>query len=519
MIYLTPLACPTIFLLAAAYAFSPRAKPRTAATIVENAAIATLLVSAFCVAILLGLGAGTSTGAGSHLDILASRIDVVSVAMLLLVSFISWTVVRYSQIALDTENGQARFMGWMATTIAAVLLAVQSESFAGLLVGWVGSSIALNKLLLFYSDRPKAGKAAHQAFLFARGSDLAMVAALVLLWWTDGSLQLSSLQVSQSTSVIHWAAGLLAVAALLRSAQFPTHGWLTQVMETPTPVSALLHAGVVNGGGFLLIRFADIMVQAPAVLAALIILGGFTALFGSVVMLTQPAIKTSLAWSTVAQMGFMILQCGLALFPLALLHIIAHSLYKAHAFLASGSAVEQVLATRRPGPVSSPSMLAVGKSFAIAIGVYLFIGIAFGITEKPPQAIALGTILIFGIAYLVAQGMAETAPRSLTLRTTMFSLCTAVAYFALQHLLERLTAGALPAPPPAGPLEWTLIVLALLSFGAIAVMQALLPKWAHHPACAGLRVHASNGFYVQPIVDKLLRSTGATSAAQTITKD
>ena len=119
MIYLTPLACPTIFLLAAAYAFSPRAKPRTAATIVENAAIAALLVSAFCVAILLGLGAGTSTGAGGHFDILASRIDVVSVAMLLLVSFISWTVVRYSQIALDTENGQARFMGWMATTIAA----------------------------------------------------------------------------------------------------------------------------------------------------------------------------------------------------------------------------------------------------------------------------------------------------------------------------------------------------------------------------------------------------------------
>src|SRR5690606_35991920 len=108
--------------------------------------------------------------------------------------------------------------------------------------------------------------------------------------------------------------------------------------------SALLHAGVINAGGFLLIRFADVMLSAPGALAMLALVGGFTAVFGALVMLTQPAVKTSLAWSTVAQMGFMMLQCGLALFPLALLHIVAHSLYKAHAFLASGGAVEQIAA-------------------------------------------------------------------------------------------------------------------------------------------------------------------------------
>ena len=127
-------------------------------------------------------------------------------------------------------------------------------------------------------------------------------------------------------------------------------------METPTPVSALLHAGVINAGGFLLIRFADVMLLAPGVLAVLVMIGGFTALFGGLVMLTQPAVKTSLAWSTVAQMGFMILECGLALFPLALLHIVAHSLYKAHSFLASGGAVESVAAIRRPGPVAVPEV-------------------------------------------------------------------------------------------------------------------------------------------------------------------
>ncbi|MGR3197672.1 MAG: ABC transporter substrate-binding protein, partial [Paracoccus sp. (in: a-proteobacteria)] len=117
---------------------------------------------------------------------------------------------------------------------------------------------------------------------------------------------------------------------------------VTEVMEAPTPVSALLHAGVVNAGGFLLIRFADVLVAVPGVLAVLALIGGFSALIGAAVALTQPAVKTALAWSTSAQMGFMVLQCGLALFPLALLHIVAHSLYKAHAFLASGDAVREV---------------------------------------------------------------------------------------------------------------------------------------------------------------------------------
>jgi NAD(P)H-quinone oxidoreductase subunit 5 len=127
------------------------------------------------------------------------------------------------------------------------------------------------------------------------------------------------------------------------------------------------------------------------------VVGGFTALFGSLVMLTQPAVKTSLAWSTVAQMGFMIFECGLALFPLALLHIVAHSLYKAHSFLASGGAVERVAAIGRPGPVAVPLAGAVGRAFLSALAIYLVVGLCFGLTHKSPQAIALGAILIFGV--------------------------------------------------------------------------------------------------------------------------
>jgi NADH-quinone oxidoreductase subunit L/NAD(P)H-quinone oxidoreductase subunit 5 len=284
-------------------------------------------------------------------------------------------------------------------------------------------------------------------------------------------------------------------------------------MEAPTPVSALLHAGVINAGGFLLIRFADLMMTVPGVLAVLAMVGGFTALFGALVMLTQPAVKTSLAWSTVAQMGFMMLECGLALFPLALLHIVAHSLYKAHAFLASGGAVEQIVAIRRPGPIAVPNGAAVARAFLAALAIYVAIGAAFGTVfgfdHKPPQSLALGAILVFGVAYLLAQGLADAAPRLLTRRTAIYSAATAAGYFALQTTAEWLTAGTLPPPLAPGRLEWTLISLAVLSFGSIAIAQALFPLWTSHPATAGLRVHLSNGLYINAALDRLLSGWSA----------
>ena len=301
---------------------------------------------------------------------------------------------------------------------------------------------------------------------------------------------------------------MIALAAVLKSAQFPTHGWLTEVMETPTPVSALLHAGVINAGGFLMIRFADVMLAAPGVLAVLVMLGGFTALFGSMVMLTQSAAKTSLAWSTVAQMGFMVLQCGLALFPLALLHIVAHSLYKAHAFLASGGAVAAVAAVRRSGPVAVPSGAKVGQAFLAALAIYAVMTLGFGLVTgfvtKSPQSVALGAILIFGAAYLMAQGLAGAAPKALTRATVIQALAASLGYFALQAAAGALTAGTLPATPAPGPLEWALIVLAVTSFGLVAVAQALFPLWAHHPAAAGFRVHLTNGLYANAVFDRLM---------------
>jgi NAD(P)H-quinone oxidoreductase subunit 5 len=505
----SPLLATVPLLLSAAVGFlNTGHRPRYLPRIAEASALLALVTAFVATGGLVIFGPSVSPVIGFHGVGLSVRLDAVSAIMLLLVTFIGWVVVRYAGTYLDGEARQGPFTGWLCLTLVSVLLLVAAGNLSQLVVAWIATSLFLHRLLLFYPQRVAAQRAARKKFVTARLGDAALIAAAGLLMAAYGTSDIGAILATARAGIgggmAVGAAGLLALAAILKSAQFPTHGWLTEVMETPTPVSALLHAGVINAGGFLLIRFADVMLLAPGVLAALVMIGGFTALFGSLVMLTQPAVKTSLAWSTVAQMGFMIFECGLALFPLALLHIVAHSLYKAHSFLASGGAVERVAAIRRPGRVAIPKAGAVGRAFLSALVIYVLVGLGFGLTHKSPQAIALGAILIFGVAYMLAQGFADAAPRALTRRTAVYAVATSVGYFALQMAATWVTAGVLPATPAPGPLEWGLIVLAVVSFGLVAIVQAMFPLWAYHPAAAGLRVHLSNGFYANAVFDRLV---------------
>ncbi len=510
-----PLVSPLVLLAAALHAArNPGRRPGMVPQMTEAAAFAAFVVAVVAATLLVVKGDGTSALIGLYGVGLSVRLDAVSAVMLVLVSFIGWIVLRYSKTCMDGEARQGAFTAWMSATLAAVLFIVMSGNLFQLFAAWTLTSVSLNRLLLFYPERATARRAARKKALVARLSEGALAGAVILLITATGT---SDIETILTTIEANWltmvAALLIAVSAVLASAQFPVHGWLTEVMEAPTPVSALLHAGVINAGGFLLIRFADVMLLAPGVMALLVMLGGFTALFGGLVMLTQPAVKTSLAWSTIAQMAFMVMQCGLALFPLALLHIVAHSLYKAHAFLSSGEAVRNVAAIRRPGPIAVPSARNVLQAFAIAIVIYGLVGTILGFGGKSIQAMALGVILIFGVAYLLAQGFADAAPRALMRRTAIYALVTSVSYFALQVIAQSLTAGSLPPTPSPGPLEWALIILALVSFGFVAVAQATFPLWASHPAAAGLRVHLTNGLYANAIFDKLLDGWSKRSAA------
>jgi len=509
--YCLPLAAPGALLIAAVIAFlRPGRRPAVVAGLAQTAALFALAI-AIAASISLALH---GPGSGVFLNVggveLSTRLDPLSATMLILVAFVGWVVLRYSASYLDGEARQGTFLGWMTATLTSVLVLVQAGDLVTLVIAWIATGLCLQRLLLFYRDRVQAIRAARKKFIVTRSGDAALIGAAILLFIGYGTADIATILAAARDGVAPaaagWATGLLALAAILKSAQFPTHGWLTEVMETPTPVSALLHAGVINAGGFLLIRFADVMLISPGVLAGLVMVGGFSALLGGLAMLAQPAVKTSLAWSTIAQMGFMIMQCGLALFPLALLHIVAHSLYKAHAFLASGTAVNNVSMIRRPGPIAVPGAGAVGRAFALALGIYVVIGFGFGFDTKAPQVVALGAILIFGVAYLFAQGLADAAPRVLTRRMALYSVAVSVSYFTLQAAIDWLTAGTLPATPAPGPLEWALMVLAVTSFGIVAVAQSMFPLWAYHPAAAGLRVHLSNGLYANAVFDRIVNN-------------
>ena len=492
----------------------PGRRPGALPRIAEAAALAALgLAGANLVQLIVS---GPSSLAMVN-DLILLRLDAISATITLLVGFVGWVVVRYSRTYLDGEAREGAFHGWMLAALAAVLTLVQAGSMVVLIAAFVAVGLVMRQLLLFYPERPEARRAAAKFTRVWGAGDVALVLAALLLQSAYGTVNLAALNGAGADGLplaAQIAVALLVLTAALKTASFPLHGWLTEVMEAPTPVSALLHAGIINSGGVLLIVTSGLIETSTGAMAALVMLGGFTALFGSVVMLTQSAVKTALAWSTVAQMGFMLLQCGLGLWPLALLHIVAHSLYKAHAFLASGGAVQAVLQVRRPGAIAVPDLGAVGRSFALALVLYGVVALGFGwvVGPKSAQALALGAILIFGVAYLVAQGLADAAPRALTLRTARASLAAAVAYFAFQTIAGLLWGPFLPAAPLPGPLEWALIVLAVVSFGSVAVAQALFPLWAHHPATAGLRVHIANGLYLNALLD---RAIGGLKASKT----
>ncbi len=511
MTLLLPLSflAPLLLLVVAALAgLRPGRRPGAVPRLAEGGALIALGLAVIGAAQIV-ISGPTTSAIGSGPALLALRHDAVSATMTLLVAFVGWVVVRYSRSYLDGEAREGAFHALMLATLATVLALVQAGSLAVLAAAFLAAGLGLRQLLLFYADRPEARRAAAKFTLVWGAGDVALISAAALLWFAYGTADIAALSHAAGGGLslaAHVAVALLVLAAALKTASFPLHGWLTEVMEAPTPVSALLHAGIINAGGFLLIRLADLVQASPGAMAALVMLGGFTALFGAAVMLTQSAVKTALAWSTVSQMGFMLLQCGLGLWPLALLHIVAHSLYKAHAFLASGGAVKAVAAIRRPGPVAVPGFGAVLRAFAVALALYATVAFGFWLISGPKsaQALALGAILIFGVAYLVAQGLADAAPAALTRRTATASLAAALAYFGFQLAAAALWGPFLPATPVAGALEWALILLALITFGLVAVAQALFPLWAHHPAAAGLHVHLANGLYLNAVLDRVI---------------
>ncbi len=430
-------------------------------------------------------------------------IDTLSLILLLLIGGLLAVVLRFAHAALDGDPGRRRFLMWLGLTGTAVMFLVVSGNLLQFALAWSATSLLLHRLLVFYPNRPGALLAARKKFIVSRLGDACLAAVLVLTWREFGTWDFVALfdraalmaaQPGAPSGQVQIIGVLLAAGAMLKSAQFPFHSWLPDTMETPTPVSALMHAGIINAGGFLVIRMNPLVTLSPWAMTLLAAVGAFTALFAALVMLTQASVKRGLAFSTIAQMGFMMLECGLGAFDLAMLHLFAHSLYKAHAFLSSGSVVGARAATPAPVPMLSAVAAAVAATAATLVAARLL--------HLSPAASASSFILVgiftTALATLVAHLWTVLSwPRVLVGAGTAFGLAT--AYSLLHHVAGLLMPSAATTATPLGPIGMITTVAVLAVLFALNIAAPRLAEW---PTVRTFYVHARNGFYLNTLANR-----------------
>jgi NADH-quinone oxidoreductase subunit L len=277
------------------------------------------------------------------------RFDSLGTLMCLVISAISLIVHIYSVRYMIEDPGYGRFFILLDLMTGALLLMVVAGDLITLLIAWHLIGVLLYFLLGHDTRSRPAYRYAFWTWITYRFGDLPLLLAAVLLYQTYGSWSLSVIferialdpQVLTifGLSLVELVGSLVALAAFARSAQFLLHTWLPYTMSGPTPVSALMHAGIVNAGGFLMNRFAPVFVETGSVLHWVLIVGLVTAVLGSLLMLTQNDIKKALGYSTMGQMGFMIMECGVGALSLAIYHLIAHGLFKGTLFLSAGGVI------------------------------------------------------------------------------------------------------------------------------------------------------------------------------------
>ena len=266
------------------------------------------------------------------------------------VAILGLVIRKYSIKYMWDEPGYKRFFILLNFIFSAIYLLVMSNNLIILTIAWQLMSISLYLLITFNAESKSAIKNGGWTMLVHKLADLFFIIAVVLTYKVFGSFELAELsqqwlQMSQAGSIddpmIYVIGFLFLFAAMMKSAIIPFHHWLPYTSEGPTPVSALMHAGVVNVGGILLNKMAFLLLLTPAVLNVAFVMGLFTAVFASILMLAVSDIKRSLGYSTVGQMGYMIMEVGLGAFSLAIYHLMVHGIFKASLFLESGSLINQ----------------------------------------------------------------------------------------------------------------------------------------------------------------------------------
>jgi NADH-quinone oxidoreductase subunit L len=289
------------------------------------------------------LGSGTWFAINSLQVSYGLRLDPLSLTFVLLITGVGGLIHLYSIGYMEHDPGRRRFFGYFNLFIAAMLILVLANNFVMLYLGWEGVGLASYLLIGWYQDRPSAATAAKKAFLMNRVGDVGLAIAIFLIWRSLGTVQFSEVfaragQIGGPTLVAITL--LLLLGACGKSGQFPLQAWLPDAMEGPTPVSALIHAAtMVTAGVYLIARCSPLYNLNTDGRLAVAAVGTITLLIGSIIGCAYDDIKKVLAYSTVSQIGYMILAVGLgpAGYALGIVHLLTHGFFKAVLFLGAGS--------------------------------------------------------------------------------------------------------------------------------------------------------------------------------------
>jgi NADH-quinone oxidoreductase subunit L len=278
-------------------------------------------------------------------------LDQLSLVMLLVVTGVGFLIHIYSVGYMWDDDGYYRFMSYMNLFMFFMLTLVLAKNYLVMFIGWEGVGLASYLLIGFWFTKDSAAAAGKKAFIVNRIGDFGFLIALFLMIKHFGSLDFTRVFTAVQTLPTETAgAGLLTAIGLLlmvgaagKSAQIPLYVWLPDAMEGPTPVSALIHAAtMVTAGVYMVARSSAIFDRAPMALTVVAIIGTLTALFAATIGIAQTDIKKVLAYSTVSQLGYMFMACGVGAFSAGIFHLMTHAFFKGLLFLAAGSVIHGI---------------------------------------------------------------------------------------------------------------------------------------------------------------------------------
>src|SRR5438876_5126162 len=327
---------------------------------------------------------------------LAFLIDPLTCVMMLVVTGVGFLIHVYSVGYMHGEDGFTRFFTYMNLFMVSMLLLVMGNNYLVLFIGWEGVGLCSYLLIGYYYDRVSAAKAATKAFVVNRIGDAGFLLAIFLVFVNFKTLDYTQVfaQAGQLSTGMATAITLcLLLGAVGKSAQVPLYTWLPDAMEGPTPVSALIHAAtMVTAGVYMAVRNHVLYDLSPVALNAVAWVGGVTALFAATIGLVQTDIKRVLAYSTVSQLGYMFLACGVGAYTAGAFHVFTHAFFKALLFLGSGSVIHGMSGEqdmRKMGGLKDKMPWTHGT---MLIGCIAIVGIPFLAGVYSKDAILAGTL-------------------------------------------------------------------------------------------------------------------------------